>query len=67
MVNKHQKVEVKMHREVNNRNPLDLLRPLGFLSLSEHTVGACVKEGEQAAVELVYHFGAGNGVDSPEA
>jgi len=37
VVDKHQKVEVKLYREVNNRNPPDLLCPLGFLSLSEHT------------------------------
>jgi len=35
---KHQKVEVKVHREVNNRNPRTNLRPLGLFSLSEHTV-----------------------------
>ena len=39
VVNKYQKVEVKVHREVNNRNPRINLRPLGLLSFSEHIAG----------------------------
>jgi len=35
-----------------------------LLSLSEHIgLGACINEGEQAAVELVYRLGAGSGGD----
>lgn len=77
MLNKYQKVEIKVHRKVHNRNPRIDLRPLGLWSLREHTgepkkieLGARIKEdvakGEQATVELVYRVGAGDGDDGLE-
>jgi len=45
VLNKDQKVEVKVHRKVHNRNPRIDLRPLGFPPLGEHT-------GEAKKIEL---------------
>jgi hypothetical protein len=77
MLNKYQKVEVKVHGKVDNSNPRVDLGPLGFRSVGEDTgeaekIELCggikedVAEGEEAAVELVYRVGAGDGDDGLE-
>jgi len=73
---KHQKVEVKVHRELNNRNPQSI-RIQSCSTPSEKNLGShrksslvlYIKEdrGEQAIVELVSQVGMGNRDDSHES